>query len=284
MFERIHRSIELVKASWMILMRDKKLLAFPILSGIVTIFVIASFVLPLIFAGSIFSLASHSIAGIILIFLFYLLTSFVVIFFNVGLISCVCASLQGNETTIGEGLSSALRHIRSIFTWAVISATVGLILHMIEDRAGAAGGLATALVGGAWSLVTFFVVPIFVFEEKGIIDAIRESWSLFRTTWGESVVGTLSISLVFVAIGCIGFIIVLASLFMGNTVVFISALALFIILIAILAIVASAMQGIFVAILYMYAKKGVVPEGFPKNLISDAFGQTPSTKFIPGNI
>lgn len=284
MFERIRRSIELVKASWRILMSDKKLLVFPILSSIVTIFVIASFVLPLIFTGGAFSLATNSIAGIILIFLFYLVTSFVVIFFNVGLISCVCARLQGNEMTIGEGLSSASHHIRSIFEWAVISATVGLILKMIEDRAGSVGGIATALVGGAWSLVTFFVVPVFVFEEKGITDAIKESWSLFRKTWGESVVGTVSISLLFVAIGIIACIIVLATLFLGNSVVFLSALALFIILIAILAVVASAMQGIFVAILYMYAKNGVVPDGVNRNLISGAFSQAPSTRFIPGNI
>ena len=46
MFERIMRSFGLVKASWRILMDDKKLLAFPIMSGIVTLLVIATFVLP----------------------------------------------------------------------------------------------------------------------------------------------------------------------------------------------------------------------------------------------
>ena len=48
MFERIMRSLELVKASWRILMEDKKLLAFPIMSGFFTLLVIATFVVPLI--------------------------------------------------------------------------------------------------------------------------------------------------------------------------------------------------------------------------------------------
>lgn len=265
-------------------MSDRNLLVFPLLSGIVTLFVIATFILPLIFAGGAFSLATNSIAGIILIFLFYLATSFVVIFFNVGLISCVSARLQGQRMTVREGLQSAFGQIKPILAWAVISATVGLILRIIEDRAGAAGGIATALVGGAWSLVTYFVVPVFVFERKGILDAIRESWTLFRKTWGESVVGTVSITLVFVAIGILAFILALATLFLGNFIVFLSALALFILFIAILAVMASAMQGIFVAVLYMYARTGEVPAGFDRTLLSEAFTRKEEHQFRPGNI
>jgi len=265
-------------------MSDKKLLVFPVFSGILTLIVIASFILPLIFAGGVYSLSTNTVAGIILLFLFYLVTSFVVIFFNVGLIACVYARLQGKEMTVGEGLSTATHHLIAILTWAVIAATVGLILRMIEDRAGAVGGIAAALVGGAWSLVTFFVVPVFVFEGKGVLDAIRESWSLFRKTWGESVVGTVSITFVFVAVGILGLLIVLATLFSGNIIAFLAVLALFIVFVAILAILASAMQGIFVAVLYMYARTGVVPEGFSPNLVSGAFGQAPSQQFSPGNI
>jgi len=71
MFERISRSIELVKASWGILMEDKKLLTFPILSGIVTLIVIATFILPLIFTNGALSLATNTVTGIILVFVFY---------------------------------------------------------------------------------------------------------------------------------------------------------------------------------------------------------------------
>jgi len=46
MFESIGRSIELVKTSWSILMENKKLLVFPVLSGLVTMVVILTFTLP----------------------------------------------------------------------------------------------------------------------------------------------------------------------------------------------------------------------------------------------
>ena len=284
MFERIMRSLELVKASWRILMEDKKLLAFPILSGVVTLLVIATFVVPLIFTDGAYSLATNSVAGIILLFLFYLVSYFVVIFFNVGLISCVHAKLNGKDMTVGEGLSAAGRHIGSIFAWAVVAATVGLILHMIEDRAGFLGQIAASIVGGVWSLVTLFVVPVLAFEDKGVFSAMKESVELFKKTWGESVVGTISITLIFVAIGFVGLLLVLGTLFIGNFTLFMVALALFIVLIAVLAILSSAMQGIFTVALYTYAKTGSAPGIFGPGVVESAFAPSQQQQFGPGNI
>ncbi len=282
MFERISRSIELVKTSWRILMEDKKLLVFPLLSGIFTLIVIATFILPLIFSEGALSLATNSVTGIILLFLFYLVSYFVVIFFNVGLISCVNAKLHGKDMTIGEGLSAAGKHLGSILAWAIIAATVGLILRLIEDRVGFLGQIAAGLVGGIWSLVTMFVVPVLIFEEKGVFDAMKGSLGLFRKTWGESVVGSLSIGFVFFAVGIVGFLLVLATMMLNNALVFFAAIALFIVLIAILSILASAMQGIFVVALYTYAKTGQVPSAFNRELVERAF--TPKGQKFGGNI
>ncbi|MDD1702989.1 MAG: DUF6159 family protein [Methanoregula sp.] len=287
MLERIMRSFELVKASWRILMQDKKLLAFPIISGIVTLLVIATFIPLVIFSNGLFSLSTNTVTGIVCVFLFYLVCYFVVIFFNVGLISCVHAKLNGKDMTVKEGLSAAARHIGAIFAWAIIAATVGLILHMIEDRAGFLGQIAASIVGGVWSLVTMFVVPVLAFEDKGVVEAMKESVTLFKKTWGESVVGTISITLIFAAIGIVGLLLMLATLFTGNPTLFIVALVLFIILIAVLAILASAMQGIFTVALYTYAKTGSAPGIFGPGVVEGAFASSvPSNRqqFGPGNI
>jgi len=253
-------------------MDDKKLLIFPVISGIATLGVILMFVLPLILAGTILSIPSEEpIFFYGLLFAFYVASYFVVIFFNTALISCVNARFHGKEMSVGGGLSNASRHLPSIFAWALVSATVGIILHLIQRRAGFIGRIATALVGGIWSLVTFFVVPILILEDKGVVDSVKESVSLMKRTWGESIVGSGSIMLIFVAIGIVGLLFVFALLFIGNMVVFGIALVLFILLVVVLAIVASAMQGIFVTALYTYARTGTVPVAFDKDLIENAF-------------
>jgi membrane-anchored glycerophosphoryl diester phosphodiesterase (GDPDase) len=278
------RSFELVKASWRILMEDKKLLAFPLISGIVTLLVIATFIPLVFFSNGLFSFSTNTLGGIVCLFVFYLISYFVVIFFNVGLISCVHARLNGKEMSVKEGLAAAAGHLSSIIVWAVIAATVGLILHMIEDRAGFLGEIAAAVVGGVWSLVTLFVVPVLAFEDKGVVDAMKESVTLFKKTWGESVVGTLSISLIFAAIGFVGLLLVLGTLFIGNETLFLAALVLFIVLVAVLAILSSAMQGIFTVALYTYAKTGSAPGVFPPGVVESAFAPSGQQRFGPGNI
>jgi hypothetical protein len=54
-------------------------------------------------------------------------------------------------------------------------------------------------------------------------------------------------------------------------VIFGSAVVLFIILVVLLAIVASAMQGIFITALYTYARTGIVPSEFNQDQIRNAF-------------
>ena len=282
MFERIARSFELVRASWGILMQDKKLLVFPVLSGIVTLLVIISFVLPLVLTGQAAHMATTSFGSVVLLFLFYLVSYFVVIFFNTALISCVHARLEGRAMTVGEGLAIAARHIVPILAWAFIAATVGLILHMIQERSGLLGQIAAGIAGGVWSLVTLFVVPVMIFEDKGVLAAMKESLGLFKKTWGESIAGSISIGLVFAAVGVVGFLVVLAALFTGNLAAMAVAVALFIVLIAVLAIVSSAINGIFVIALYTYAKTGTVPAPYPGDLVRNAFIQKP--ELGPGTI
>jgi hypothetical protein len=263
-------------------MDDKKLLAFPVFSGIVTLIVILSFFLPL--------LVSHALMGMMdagpvayygLLFLFYVVSYFVVIFFNTALISCVNAKLNGKEMSISEGISNSAKHLPAILGWAIVSATVGIVLHILERRSGWIGQIVLALIGGAWALVTYFVVPILILEDKGVFASLGESFALIKKTWGESIVGSVGIAIVFVAIGAIAAFGVVATLFIGSMVVSGAALVLFIILIVVLAVIYSAMQGIYVTALYTYAKTGTVPSGFHPDLIQNAFVPKQAG---PGNI
>ena len=281
MFESIGRSFALVKTSWNILMDDKKLLVFPVLSGIVSLIVLLTFARPLLFTDS---FMSNSEVGPImfygLLFVFYVVSYFVVIFFNTALITCVNARLNGKEATIGDGLSNAMRHFGSILAWALISATIGIILQVLEEKFGFIGQIAGALVGGAWGLVTFFVVPILILEDKGVVDSVKDSVSLIKKTWGESIVGGGSIFLVFLAIGIVACIGIFVIWVLSSSALL--AAALLVIVVAILAIVASAMQGIFITALYTYARTGTVPSSFNKDLIANAF--TPKLGSQQGNI
>src|SRR4029077_13330612 len=81
--------------------------------------------------------------------------------------------------------------------WALVSATVGLILRIIEDRSARIGQIVAALLGMAWTVVSFLVVPILVIENKGPIAALKDSTALLKKTWGEQLVSNFSFGMIF---------------------------------------------------------------------------------------
>jgi hypothetical protein len=274
MFESISRSFTLIKESWRVISLDKEILLFPVLSGIALLFILLSFVIPALYFRS----GSPGFSGGILLvglFLFYLLCYFVVIYFNTALITCARIRLTGGNPVFMDGIRNANAHLGAIFIWAMISATVGLILHLLQERAGFIGQIVIGLIGAAWSLVTYFVIPVMIFEEMGPVQAIKGSASLFRKTWGETLIGQVSIGIIFVILAVLGLIPIALALMTGSFVLFIPLIAIFILYLAILMVIGSSLQGVFNTALYLYATTGNVPQAYSKELIENAFAPKP---------
>jgi len=277
MFESVSRSFTLIKESWRVISLDKEILLFPVLSGVALLFILLSFVLPVLFLGYFSGNDSDLQGGILLVglFLFYLLCYFVVIYFNTALITCARIRLTGGNPVFMDGIRNANAHIVPIFIWAMISATVGLVLHLLQERAGIIGQIIIGLIGMAWGLITYFVIPVMIFEEMGPVQAVKESASLFRKTWGETLVGQVSIGIVFVILAIVGLIPVALALMSGSFTLFILFVAIFIIYLAILLVVGSSLQGVYNTALYLYATTGNVPEAYSKEMIENAFAPKP---------
>ena len=275
----LSRSIELVKESYNVLKSDKMIVLFPVLSGIACLLCIAIFLVPAFLIRT--NYPEGVISEILLygaLFVFYLVTSFIAIFFKTALITCANIRLSGGDPTFHDGISNSTGNIGKIFAWALISATVGVILSIIRDKTNFIGQIIISFIGVAWNLLTYFVVPVMIFEDKSVISSIKESGQLFRKTWGESIVGSGSIALIFVVIALFALIPLFFLLLSGNSLLEIGGIIGCIILVVILAIGASALQGIYTTALYQYAKTGKVPSQFRSELITDAFVQNVKTR------
>ena len=274
MFESFSRSFTLIRENWKVLSLDKEILLFPVLSGVALLIVLLSFVIPIFFSGLISSSGPLTLGSSVLpvLFLFYLLCYFIIIFFNAALIACARIRLTGGNPVFMDGIRSSMAHIVPIFIWSLVSATIGLILRILEGRFNnLIGQIVLALIGAAWSLITYFVIPVMIFEEKGTFQAMKESIGLFRKAWGESIIGQASIGIVFVVLMLVGLIPVGIALLSGSFTLFIILAAVYVVYLAILTVIASALQGIYNTALYLYAKTGSVPEAFTKEIVETAF-------------
>ena len=273
MLSRFRMGLKLMGETFGILKKDKELLLFPIVSGIITLIIVATFFVPLAFMGF-FTSSTGTTGGQILmfavLFIFYLVTYFVVIFFNVGLISCAKIRIDGGDPRFADGITAAKSHFGSILTWAAISATIGVILQIIRgDNDNFLMSIISSLIGAAWSLVTFFVIPVMIFENQGAIDAIKESWKLFKRTWGETVVGGFSLGMIYIP-AILLIVLSFGVLSFGSFELFMVAISISVFLLIATAILHSALQGIFVIVMYIYAKTGVVAEGISRDIVENA--------------
>ncbi len=272
MMENFTRSFKLVKESFEVLKKDKEMMLFPIISGIVTILLFISFIIPIFFiSGTDTARRGTGNFYYFILFIYYILSYFIVIFFNTGLITCANIRLNGGDPTFSDGFNNAKKHIGKIFVWALISATVGLILRIIADRSETIGKIVIAIIGMAWSLITFFVVPVMVFENIGVMESIKKSGYLFKKTWGENVIGQFSMGLIFFILGIIGLIPLILSFLAGSPVIIISAVVLVIIYWVVLGIISSSLDGIFVTALYNYANTGKIPSAYSPEVLTNAF-------------
>ena len=117
-------------------------------------------------------------------FVMYVALAFVTIFFNAAVIGTAMKRLQGEDAKISDGLALARQHIGKIFVWALITATVGMILRTIQERSGIVGRILLGIVGIAWTVLTYFVVPVLLFEPVGVGESIKRSASIFRAALG----------------------------------------------------------------------------------------------------
>ena len=278
---KFSRSWELVKQSFAILRSDKQLMLFPVLSAISCLFVTA-----LIATGGAIlmmpAMASAAANGerfqpnqsplfMVGMFTLYVVNYFVIVFFNVALVGVANSRLMGGSWTFRDGIELAWARKGTILQWALVAATVGMILRTIEERMGIVGRIVMRIIGFAWALACYFVVPVLAFEDLSPIEAVKRSSKLFRDTWGEKVIGGFSFSLVSSILMLPGLGIFLAAMIMGGLKGFLFGFAFFILYMLMLSVVMSAVQGIFNAALYRYACFKQVPPAFDAQLVTAAW-------------
>jgi len=266
MFSRMSRTWELTKQSFAIIAADKRLLIFPVLSGIAVIIVSVSFAIPVLMSGKI-DVEQMTPTHYVLGFLFYFANYFVVLFFNCALVACANICLSGGHATVGDGLQAAWSRLPRIFIWAIVAATIGFAIRMIEERVEKLGRVIAWLLGTAWTLMTYFIVPVLMFEDEGVVDSVKRSTAVLKKTWGEEIMSGFSFGLIWLVALLPGIVLVYVCWMVHP----ILAFAVGVCYVLLLSVLSAAVKSIFTVALYRYASQGLVSEGFTADEMKGAF-------------
>jgi hypothetical protein len=206
---RVRTGWRLAKASFQVLRNDRSLAIFPLVS-----FACAVVAFNLITGVGIAIAVPTNVDWLVLPFMAlggYAATYFIV-YFNVALAGAVRLSIDGHDSKLSDGLAVARERREVIAKWAGLMFLVWTLLTAVKsalgNTAGArlAGALISGIGGAAWSVATFFVIPVLAFEDVGPKDALRRSTSLVRERWGEGLVGNAAIGTAVFLVGVVPFV------------------------------------------------------------------------------
>ena len=265
-FATIGRGWEMSKLSMSVVKKDPELMVYMIFAGVMSLACLIGMSMPqlLVMDWAVNADGSFTPAYLMFSFVGYMVLSIVVVFWNCAIIANANIRLTGGDPKFADGVNAALKRLPIIIVWGIIAGTVGLLLKFLEGVARssdhpAAAALATVIhiIGGlAWWVMTFFMIPHLILENKSIGDALKASKTTFFDTWGENIVSGLGI-------GAIAFLfgIPIVALTIGMTIVAGPVgLLLGAILIGLLIAWANAAEQVAVVALFRYAKDKKMPQ------------------------
>ncbi|MBT3941887.1 MAG: hypothetical protein HOC77_11055 [Chloroflexi bacterium] len=287
MFRTIGHTFELIKVSWSVLMKDKELIFFPIMGGIGVLILLGVFFAIASATGTIdhfeeptkfnaaTGLEENQVVPLDLILAgaTFFAAYFIVIFFNAALVSAAQERLRGGDPNISSGLSHASKHIHTIFLWSVIAAVVALILMYLRSRSrgNMMGSIGTSLLSSGWAMITFFVIPILVTEGVGPITAMKRSTGLFTATWGRQLTSNFGFGIIYIGVMLV--VGLITAIFSAITPIIGIPIGVVVFAIGIGGV--QAMEGIFKAALYDYAR-GEKPLIFQESDLRMAYAPNPA--------
>jgi hypothetical protein len=271
---RIREGWELTKKSWRLLRDNRQLFRFPIVGALAGLAITALLVLPGIYLID----DGQDVLGGVLAAIGIYGATFVSIYFSVGLAAAADKTFHGQATSFGDGMAVARSHTGAIAGWAALSALVGVIVSALQ-RGGAIGEqIAAAVVGTAWSLVSFMAVPVIAFEGPGPWATLKRSASLFKDRWVGQVTGNVAIGGIVFLVGVLPAILLIAGggylwandsggagLAGGAVLVAVGAL-----IFVVAMLISQAMRSIFGVALYRYATTGEAPASFTEDELQSA--------------
>lgn len=280
---KLRASIVLFKETWRFLQADKELLLLPLLSLLLNVFLFGILVAIFAIGSGVSNLLPSEDQALTLtqwgfIFGCYLIGAFSLALGQAAISFTVFTRAHGGDATLNLSLKTAFSHWRPLFVWSIISSTVGIILNAISERSQLLGKVVVMLVGTAWSVLTYFVVPAMVLDKHNAFAAISKSGQVFKKTWGETFVSNISLSLAFLVIHAVVLLsvvgILIAASIANVPVLILGVIGVYVVWLMVMILVSSTMSGILKTLLYIYASEANHPTNFNEELLSQMLVRT----------
>ena len=261
---KVARGMALVRQSATVLRDEPGLLALPVVAAV------AQTAIVLVYVWGVVGWDRYLHAGrlgVLWLYPVFLPSAVLSSWATAAIVKVVHERLEGRAASWRDGLVFANSALPTLAAWALLTTTVGVVLRLLQERAGFLGRLVFGSLGVGWSLATSFVVPVIVVERAKPVPAARRSLALFRARWGEQMVGDGAIG-VALAVIVLPVMALSACSFAAGIPIGVLVLAVeFSLFVA----VSQALGSVFQTALYQYAVTGSSGDLFARDELEGAF-------------
>ncbi|WP_049925752.1 DUF6159 family protein [Halopiger goleimassiliensis] len=263
---RLGTGFKLAGGSAAVLRNNPRLLVFPVVAGAAIVAYVTA-----VFGGLIVSAESISLPVLIaVLFGVYAGSMFVMSFCIAALAWAARETFAGRTPGTFDAFRAAAGHVWALACWALLSAFVGVALRALEESSNIGGMIVAMVLNMGWFALTYFVVPVIVFEDARPTSMIQESGRLVRETWGETLGSEFGVSVVTALLTLPG-VLLAVGLFVvasGNAAIVAAGIGLALAGIGLL--IGVTLGGVAKVALYVFAREETAPDAFDDSLFEQA--------------
>lgn len=270
---RFRASFLLFKETFRFFWTDKEMLGVPIVALIMQLFFLGVLAICILASGLFVDVGSENVPlapkEYVAIFAMYVISAFTIAYSQAAITHIVYTRVHGGDATLWGGLRTAGKHTGSLLVWACIASTVGLLIRIIAERSQLLVKICVALLGAMWSVLTYFVVPAIIIDQKSPFAAIGHSGTIFKRTWGETLVSNISFGFVFLAFYVVLFVSLIGALYAtgGSEGTFIVCAVILVGVILVTCLLSAVLNSVLRTLLYVYASEQIIPTNFNRELL-----------------
>jgi hypothetical protein len=273
-------SKQLSAESWAIVRKNRSLLSFPVIGGLLSLVPILIFWIP----GAVLLGLDKNIPGFIFVAIGLVASVFIVQYALAALVLGADDALHDRPVSIGGSFGRALKRTPAILGWSVINAVMQIFVGFLQgDDSGSGIGSVVmaifraifgAIVEIAWRLITWLVIPFIMFDDAGPVTSIRNSFDVFREHWGTQIRGFARITFSWVLVLTLpGFLLVIGGIVLAvndNAGIGLPLILVGVILMVLGALLFNTVRGVFSVVMYRYLKDGKTLGGFSTSQLEAA--------------
>jgi hypothetical protein len=168
---------------------------------------------------------------------------------------------NGPRRTVGAAWATASSQLPRLLFFGVVYAGERTVTSMLRGKRWSVGTMAANVIDRSWDFATFLTIPVLLYEDLPVFQAVAQSGRLVAKRWGVQLTANAVLN---IALFVITLPLIVVGLFLAS---YSTVLGMIVLGLSLLGTVvaAAAMTGVLSAALYRFATTGLVAPGFSES-------------------